>query len=186
MVRYYVTDRGAAGGIEPLLRSIEAAAADYIQIREKDLSAAALLDLTRRALRVTQVPILVNGRADIAVAAGAQGIHLPGGSIAPREFRRLGIGVIAVSCHTLDEVRAAEGEGADFVVFGPVFATPGKGPPVGLDALERAAASVRIPVLALGGITAKNANLCALRGAAGIAGIRMFQKTAQTADTSIT
>ena len=83
--------------------------------------------------------------------------------------------MIAVSCHTLDEVRAAEDEDADFVVFGPVFGTPGKGAPVGLDALARAAASVRIPVLALGGVTDANANLCVSAGAAGIAGIRLFQ-----------
>ena len=185
MIRYYITDRHSVGGIEPLLRCIEAACADYIQIREKDLSAKALLELTQRALALTKIPILVNSRADVALAAGAHGVHLPGGSIAPREFRRLGIGVVAVSCHTVDEVRAAESEGADFVVFGPVFATPGKGPSVGLDALERAAASVQIPVLALGGVTMDNANLCIIRGAAGIAGIRMFQTTTNAADTSV-
>ncbi len=174
MLRYYITDRHAAGGIEPLLRCIQAASADYIQIREKDLSAKALLDLTRRVAAVTKIPILVNSRADIAQAAGAQGVHLPAGSIAPRALRGM-VKVIAVSCHTLDEVRAAEDEGADFVVFGPVFATPGKGSPVGLDALGRAAASVRIPVLALGGVTTENAHLCVSSGAAGIAGIRLFQ-----------
>ena len=174
MLRYYITDRRAAGGIEPLLRCIQTASADYIQIREKDLSAKALLDLTRRAVAITKTPILVNGRADIALAAGAQGVHLPGGSIAPRELRRMAK-LIAVSCHTLEEVRAADDEGADFVVFGPIFATPGKGSPVGLDALERAAASVQIPVLALGGVTTVNANLCVMRGAAGLAGIRLFQ-----------
>jgi thiamine-phosphate pyrophosphorylase len=191
MLRYYITDRCAAGGIEPLLHCIQAASADYIQIREKDLSAKALLDLTRRAVAITKIPILVNGRADIALAAGAHGVHLPGGSIPPCELRRLAglgtgmtAGLIAVSCHTVDEVRAAEAEGADFVVFGPIFATPGKGSPVGLDALERAAASVRIPVLALGGVTTANANLCVLRGAAGIAGIRLFQTTGDVAETS--
>ena len=184
MLRYYITDRRAAGGIEPLLRCIQAASADYIQIREKDLSAKALLDLTRRAVAITKIPILVNGRADIALAAGARGVHLPAGSIAPRELRRMA-GLIAVSCHTLDEVRAAEAEGADFVVFGPIFATPGKGSPVGLDALARAAASVRIPVLALGGVTTANAILCVMSGAAGIAGIRLFQTTGDVAETSI-
>ncbi len=174
MLRYYITDRRAAGGIEPLLRCIQAASADYIQIREKDLSAKALLDLTRRAVALTNTPILVNSRADIAPAAGARGVHLPAGSIAARALRGL-VELIAVSCHTLDEVRMAEDEGADFVVFGPIFATPGKGLPVGLDTLARAAASVRIPVLALGGVTAANANLCVLSGAAGIAGIRLFQ-----------
>ncbi len=174
MIRYYITDRHAAGGIEALLRCIETVSADFIQIREKDLSARDLFDLTHRAVALTKTPILVNDRADIALAAGAAGVHLPGGSIAPHELRRL-VGLIAVSCHTLDEVRRAAEEGADFVVFSPVFATPGKGPPVGLDALARAAASVRIPVLALGGVTESNANLCISNGAAGIAGIRIFQ-----------
>ena len=174
MLRYYITDRRALGGIEPLLRCIQGASADYVQIREKDLSAKALLNLTRRAVAITKTPILVNSRADIALAAGAYGVHLPAGSIPPRALRGM-VQLIAVSCHTLDEVRAAEDEGADFVVFGPIFATPGKGVPVGLDALGRAAASVRIPVLALGGVTMANANLCVLSGAAGIAGIRLFQ-----------
>ena len=175
MLRYYITDRLAAGGIEPLLRCIQAASADYIQIREKDLSAKALLDLTRRAVAITKIPILVNSRTDVALAAGAQGVHLPGGSIAPSALRPMAR-LIAVSCHTSDEVRAAEEEGADFVVFGPIFATPGKGSPIGLDALARAAACVRIPVLALGGVTTANAHLCVLSGAAGIAGIRLFQQ----------
>jgi thiamine-phosphate pyrophosphorylase len=174
MLRYYITDRHAAGGIGMLLRYIEVASADYIQIREKDLSAKELLDVTQRAVAVSKAPILVNSRADVAAAAGAQGVHLPAGSIAPRELRPIAR-VIAVSCHTLDEVRAAEIEGADFVVFGPVFETPGKGAPVGLDALACAAAAVRIPVLALGGVTDANANLCVSAGAAGIAGIRLFQ-----------
>lgn len=174
MLRYYITDRISAGGIEPLLARIQAVSADYIQIREKDLSAKALLDFTRRAVAMTKIPILVNSRADIALAGGAQGVHLPGGSIAPSQLRHL-VKLIAVSCHTVDEVRLAEDEGADFVVFGPIFVTPAKASPVGLDALARAAASVRIPVLALGGITAANAYLCVLSGAAGIAGIRLFQ-----------
>src|SRR5438270_909695 len=146
MIRYYITDRHAIGGIEPLLRCIESADADYIQIREKDLSARELLDLTRRAVAVSKAPILVNSRADVALAAGAAGVHLPAGSIAPRELRQMAR-VIAVSCHTVEEVKAAESEGADFVVFGPVFATPGKGEPVGLGALQRAVESGNIPVL---------------------------------------
>jgi thiamine-phosphate pyrophosphorylase len=183
MIRYYITDRRAAGGIEPLLRIIETVEADYIQIREKDLTARALFDLTRRAVVISKIPILVNSRADVAAAAGAHGVHLPGGSIAPRELRPVAQ-VIAVSCHTVDEVRAAEDEGADFVVFGPVFATPGKGTPLGLDALRLAAASVKIPVLALGGVMWENANLCILNGAAGIAGIRLFQTTKERGGAS--
>jgi thiamine-phosphate pyrophosphorylase len=185
VLRYYITDRGALGGVEPLLCSIEAAASrgvDYIQIREKDLCARDLLELTRRAVQAVRgfgTRILVNGRADVALAAGAHGVHLPGESIAPSELRRL-LGpdrLIAVSCHTIPELQAAEREGADFAVFGPVFDAPGKGAPVGIEGLRTATESVALPVLALGGITHENAPLCIRNGAAGIAGIRLFQTT---------
>ena len=139
MLRYYITDRRSVGGVEPVLRNIEAAASagvDYIQIREKDLCARDLLQLTRSAVERVQpfgTRVLVNGRADVALAAGAHGVHLPGDSIAPLEIRRL-VGIdflIGVSCHTVQEVEAAEREGATFAVFGPVFEVTGKGPAVG-------------------------------------------------------
>ncbi len=184
MLRYYITDRRALGGMPELLDAIArnlAAGVEYIQIREKDLTAKELLELTRAALKLAHpfgTRILVNSRADVALAAGAHGVHLPAGSIPADRFRRLGRMVIGVSCHTIGELLQAEREGADFAVYSPIFPSsskPGYGPAVGLDGLRQAVQAVRIPVFALGGVTAANAPLCIEAGAAGVAGISMFQ-----------
>jgi thiamine-phosphate pyrophosphorylase len=157
---------------------------DWIQIREKDLSARELLALTRDALAQPNprgVKILVNSRIDVALAAGAAGVHLPANSPAPRSWRDITPRdfLIGVSCHSVDQVSRASQEGADYVVFGPVFdplSKPADSPPRGLDELARAAASVKIPVLALGGITRENTAACAAAGAAGVAGVSLYQQ----------
>lgn len=182
LIRCYITDRrGTPDLLACIARNLDRA--DWIQIREKDLSARALLHLVNQALALPNprgVKFLVNARADVALAAGAAGVHLPSNSPAPRHWRAMvppGF-LIGVSCHSLDEVKAAESEGADYVLFGPVFPPLSKArsaPAQGLDALARAAASVRIPVLALGGVTAENTAAIISTGAGGVAGISLYQ-----------
>jgi thiamine-phosphate pyrophosphorylase len=172
--RYYITDRKAAGGTENLLRIIQRqfqSGIEFLQIREKDLSARQLFELTRKVVGIRgtgSTKILVNSRADVALAAGADGVHLP--AAAPGQTLP-GL-LIGRSCHTVQEVLSSR---SDLVTFGPIFDSPGKGSPTGLDALREACQS-RVPVYALGGITWDNAAECMDAGAAGIAGIRLFQQ----------
>jgi thiamine-phosphate pyrophosphorylase len=179
MKRYYITDRKAVGGFRPLLDVIRDQmhlGVDFIQIREKDLAARELFNFTLTVLEVrareinphAQPKILINTRADVARATGADGVHLP--STAPRETLP-GL-LIGRSCHTVDEVRKTN---ADFVTFGPVFPSPGKGPASGLNLLAEACRAAKA-VYALGGITWENAADCMKAGATGIAGIRLFQQ----------
>lgn len=188
MKRYYITDRAQLGGIEPLLEAIErnlADGVDLIQIREKDLPGRELSALVRRIMSMPNpagTRVLINDRVDVALACRAHGVHLPSLSIASKLVRSIVPAgwVIGVSCHEREEVLAAEREGADLVVFGPVFdplsKTP-QTPPRGLSELRAVSASVTIPVYALGGITKTNAAQCVAAGAAGVAGISLFQRT---------
>lgn len=203
----YVTDRKSlalgespdpAEGLMDRIRVAVQAGVDCVQIREKDLPGRQLLTLVRAAIATAKDPnagrgarkarIHVNDRLDVALAAGAAGVHLGGQSLpaadvvswcrggnAAAQFQ------IGVSCHGIEAAREAEQSGANYIFFGPLFDTPSKrsfGAPQGIDRLREVCAAVRIPVIAIGGITANNADECIRAGAAGIAAIRLFQEAA--------
>jgi len=156
---------------------------DLIQIREKNLTARVLFELVSRAVEITRgtsTRLLLNDRADIAAGARADGVHLTTQSLDAATIRQT-FGkdfLIGASTHSLAEAIAAHESGADFVVVGPIFETKSKepyGPPLGLSKLSEVTRALeRFPVLALGGISATNANDCLDAGAAGIAGISLF------------
>ena len=154
------------------------------------------MDLARFAVaktRATFVRVLVNDRLDVALAANAAGIHLGENSLSlevvsewRRSTGRLDF-ILGVSCHSLESARAAERGGADYIFFGPVFATPSKaafGPPQGIERLREVCASVEIPVLAIGGVNLENARACIAAGGAGIAAIRLFQDARNAAEVA--
>jgi len=175
-----------------------AAGVDWVQIREKDLPARELLALARASVRIAveissaEARVIVNDRLDVALAAGATGIHLGGESLPAREvvrWCRSGNAqadfLIGVSCHSLEQTREAESAGANYVFFGPVFDTPSKqalGPPQGIAKLAEVCRAVRIPVIAIGGANEENASECVRTGAAGVAAIRLFQEAGELAD----
>jgi len=163
-----------------------------VQIRERDMRARELLSFAKAAISVREgyARILVNDRLDVALAAGAAGVHLGGASVPAREvvrWVRKGNApaefLVGVSCHSLEEARAAEDAGASYVFFGPIFETPSKksfGLPQGIAKLAEICSAIRIPVIAIGGVNEENATECMRAGAAGIAAIRMFQEMRET------
>jgi thiamine-phosphate pyrophosphorylase len=172
--RYLITDRTPLPHLQWALES----GIEFIQIREKHLSAR---QLTAHVEAVLQLPnphhtrILVNDRLDIALACRAHGVHLRANSISPRLLRNTtprGF-LIAVSCHSIADLEAAEG--ADFAVLSPIFETPGKGSPLGLRYLAQAVHTSPVPVFALGGVTEERIPTCLRLGAKGVAGIRLFR-----------
>lgn len=159
-----------------------------IQIREKRLSARLLCELTEAALALTQrssTKLLVNDRADIAMACGADGVHLTSNSIpvtvirsmVPAEF------IVGVSTHSLGDVVTAIEHGGNFAVLAPVFSTPRKGEPLGIDRLAKVCEATRpFPVLALGGIDEKNVAEVLRAGARGLAAIRAMNEPEKLRD----
>jgi thiamine-phosphate pyrophosphorylase len=202
MLLYYITDRlqlssHTSDVRSALLEKIKEAAnaeVDYIQLREKDLSTRELERLASDAVRIirdanarptrrSSTRLIINSRVDVALSTSADGAHLRSDDISIANARSIASAagspsfLIARSCHTLNDVRDAQQNNADFIVFGPIFeknAAP-RSAPLGLNALA-AAARFRTPLLALGGITLQNAYDCVRAGAAGIAAIRLFQE----------
>ena len=199
----YVTDRKALGlesnSFAQLLAMIRRAietGVDWIQVREKDLSGRELIHLAQEAVAAassTPTKILVNDRLDVAVAAHAAGVHLGTESLPVRAVKAWRESdaestsnfLIGASCHSLEQAQSAELDGADYIIFGPVFETPSKasfGPPQGIEQLHEVCAGIKIPVLAIGGVNPANASGCIRAGAAGIAAIRMFQEARSSDD----
>jgi thiamine-phosphate pyrophosphorylase len=192
----YVTDRkslaaGEAGaGVLGKIRAAIAAGVDWVQIREKDLSAQELLGLARESVTAADgARVIVNDRLDVALAAGAAGVHLGRESLGAREVVSWCRGghapaefLVGVSCHSLAEAH---------IFFGPVFDTPSKrgmGEPQGIARLGEICRVVKIPVLAIGGVSEENAGECIRARAVGIAAIRMFQdaRDAETLKQAVT
>jgi len=208
MLRYAITARSRTTVEESsqedlLLRQAQGLAekgVDFVQLREKDLEAGALASLARKLLTILRSyanapKLLINSRADVAVAVGADGVHLTSatGSLTPADVRRLYASaglpepIVSVSCHTLSDIRPAREAAVTLILFGPVFekvvsTTEAEGPDeafasdgIGLNLLQLACATASpTPVLALGGITEENTAATVAAGAAGIAAIRMF------------
>jgi thiamine-phosphate diphosphorylase len=185
---YYVTDRKqlAGGSLIACIRRALDWGVDFIQIREKDLSERVLYELICRVVslaRETECRILVNGRADIALAAGAHGVHLPSVGLQSPELRSWlpKNFVIGASVHSMREIRRACAQKVDYILLGHLFSTASKegyGPPLGLRFLQKACAGTTTPILGLGGVKPESVASVLESGAAGVAGIGLFQNSA--------
>ena len=180
---YAITDRKKygkdfLGTLERILKK----GVRMVQLREKDLKGRELYELASKVRELTKkynALFLINERFDIAVAVGADGVHLPERSFPPSVVKRLFPElIVGFSAHSLESAKFAEEEGADFITFGPVFKTSShpEAKPVGTMELKKVVSQVRIPVYALGGITWERIKLCYKNGAYGIAGITIFLK----------
>ena len=183
---YYVTDRRQLRpqDFRARIRLLIRWGIDFIQIREKDLTDRELFLLARDVValaRSTSCRVLINGRADVALAAGADGVHLPSSGLRADDLRLwLPDGfVVGVSVHSESEAMRAWASGADYVLLGPVFATPskaGQGRPMGLAVFREICRAIPLPVLGLGGISTETVEAVLDAGAAGVAAIRLFQE----------
>jgi thiamine-phosphate pyrophosphorylase len=176
-----VSDRKRLAGraLADVVRDAAQAGVDDVQIREKDLGGRALGALVRElqaAVEGTEARLVLNGRVDVACATALRAVQLPEAGLPVSAVKCLFPALtIGASRHSVDGVRQAEGEGADFIVLGPVFATPGKEErALGLAALEEAARAVSVPIYAIGGVEPRRARDLVAAGARGLALIRPF------------
>jgi thiamine-phosphate pyrophosphorylase len=178
---YLVTDRHQTGSrdILEVLGQAAAAGAPAIQLREKGLDTVEMYRLAETLLAMTRrtgAALLINDRADVAMALGADGVHLTRKSLPPRDVRSL-VGsrmLIGISCHGLEDVREAVDGGVDFVVLGPIYATRSKapyGPPLAPGILREARRICPLPILAIGGIKTARVSEVVSAGADGVAAI---------------
>lgn len=178
MIRYQITD-GTAHLDEGRWRANLSPLADFIQIREPGLSTRDLVRVVRSVI-ASSAPgarVLINDRTDVALACGANGVHLRGGSLAPELIRKIAPPgfFITVACHNKEDVENAAG--ADYAILAPVFrplSKPETGEPLGLTGLRELVMISPVPVLALGGVTPENMAECVEAGAVGVAGITLF------------
>jgi thiamine-phosphate pyrophosphorylase len=186
-----VTDRSqVTGTLEESVETCLGAGLKAVQLREKDLAVRVLLSMAsalRESTRRHGAKLLVNDRADVALAVGADGLQRAGTSLPVSAVRAISPPgfLIGASVHSVAEARAAGPEGADFLLFGPVYDTPSKrqyGPPQGLAALERVASAVRLPVFAVGGVTPACVAEVIRTGASGVAVIAAILGTERPAD----
>jgi thiamine-phosphate pyrophosphorylase len=152
--------------------------ATILQLRAPELGGRALEDEARRLVESSPIPVLVSSRCDVALAAGAAGVNLPERDISVEDARALlGQRLVGRSAHSLEGALLAESQGADFVIYGPVWNSRSHPDlsPVGVEALAIIAHALRIPVLAIGGVTAERIAECRSAGAAGFAAIGLFE-----------
>jgi thiamine-phosphate diphosphorylase len=174
-----VTDRRRAAALAGRVRLAARAGLHFVQVREKDLSGGALFELVREivdAVAGTEARVLVNGRPDVARAAGAHGVQLPADGLPVAAVRAAFPELlVGASCHGAAEVLKAAGEGASFAIVGPVFATPGKeSRALGAGALAGIVRGAAIPIFAIGGIDAATVGAAGAAGVRGVAAIRPF------------
>ena len=189
---YLVTDRSAlpTTSLQDVVESCLAAGLKAVQLREKDMAVRDLLGLAhalRDSTRRHGARLLINDRADVALAVGADGVQRAGTSLPVSALRAISPSgfLIGASVHDIDEARAAEADGAAFLLFGPVYDTPSKrqyGPPQGLAALERVSAAVSTPVFGVGGVTPDRAGEVMRAGAVGVAVIGAILGSERPAD----